>query len=79
MEPKLPSESRTIGLAVIVMIISLAGAIPETVAFIQKFATDNPVEWTDAVSVVPWILLLAKGLVDIWLRFATKSPIVWSK
>lgn len=79
MEPKLPSESRTIILALIQIAIGFLGAVAPTIEFIQEFARDNPVDWSDAATVIPWLLLLIKGLVDIWLRFATKTPIVWNK
>jgi hypothetical protein len=75
MSPKNVTESKLVWFGVLQLLIGLAGGLPEIVAFVQKFTAENPVDWSDAGQVVPWVLMLVSGIITIVLRAITKQPI----
>lgn len=79
MEPKLPSESRTIILAVIWILVAISGEIPAIVALVQTALTEGAPEWSDVAAVAAWALLLISGVAQILLRAVTKTPLTMKR
>lgn len=79
MEPKLPTESRTIIVNVIWILVAISGEIPAIVSLVQTSLTEGAPDWSDVVAVTAWALLLISGVAGILLRAVTKTPLVMKK
>ena len=75
MEPKIPSQSRTIMLAILTIVVGVGGALPE----IYKIIQDNPLNFEDVTQLIVGLLTIVIGVAAAILRTITTSPIVWKK
>lgn len=79
MEPKTPTESRTIIVAVLWILVAISGEIPAVVALVQTALTEWAPDWSDIAAVTAWALLLISGIAQIMLRSLTKVPLTLKK